>query len=114
MLRIEKLTYRIGRRILLDGAEAAINPGHRVGLVGRNGAGKTTVLRLITGQCQLIESGPWRRTAHLSASETRRTGQARHRGTTGDQGEGGQGGHHAAHLAVSNAGSRGVSAAWFT
>ncbi len=65
MLRIEKITYRIGRRILLDGAEAAINMGHRVGLVGRNGAGKTTLLRLITGELQLddgaIELPPrWR------------------------------------------------------
>ena len=49
MLRIENLTYRIGRRILLDRASAGINSGHRVGLVGRNGAGKTTLLRMITG-----------------------------------------------------------------
>jgi ATP-binding cassette subfamily F protein 3 len=49
MLRIEKLTYRIGSRVLLDQASAAINAGHRVGLVGRNGTGKTTLLRLITG-----------------------------------------------------------------
>ena len=49
MLRIEKLTYRIGRRILLDQASAGINAGHRVGLVGRNGTGKTTLLRIIIG-----------------------------------------------------------------
>ncbi|MGE5538965.1 MAG: ABC-F family ATP-binding cassette domain-containing protein [Gemmatimonas sp.] len=49
MLRIENLTYRIGPRVLLDGADAAINEGHRVGFVGRNGAGKTTLLRLIAG-----------------------------------------------------------------
>lgn len=49
MLRIENLTYRIGRRILIEQASVNINPGHRVGLVGRNGAGKTTLLHLITG-----------------------------------------------------------------
>jgi len=48
MLRIDNLTYRIGPRILLDQASAMINQGHRVGLVGRNGTGKTTLLRLIT------------------------------------------------------------------
>jgi ATP-binding cassette subfamily F protein 3 len=50
MLRIENLTYRIGKRVLFDRADVAINGGHRVGFVGRNGTGKTTLLRLITGQ----------------------------------------------------------------
>ena len=49
MLNIANLTYRIGARVLLDEASAAINAGHRVGLVGRNGTGKTTLLKLITG-----------------------------------------------------------------
>ena len=49
MLRIDNLTYRIGSRVLLDQTSAAINPGHRVGLVGRNGTGKTTLLKLVTG-----------------------------------------------------------------
>ncbi len=50
MLQINGLTYRIGSRVLLDQASATINAGHRVGLVGRNGTGKTTLFRLITGQ----------------------------------------------------------------
>ncbi|MDA0241292.1 MAG: ABC-F family ATP-binding cassette domain-containing protein, partial [Proteobacteria bacterium] len=49
MLKIQNLTYRIGGRLLLDEATASINSGHRVGLVGRNGTGKTTLLRLIFG-----------------------------------------------------------------
>ncbi len=49
MLRIDNLTYRIGPRVLLEKASVTINPGHRVGLVGRNGSGKTTLLRMITG-----------------------------------------------------------------
>ena len=52
MLRIENLTYRIGPRILLDQAKAVINPGHRVGFIGRNGVGKTTLFRLITGELE--------------------------------------------------------------
>ena len=55
MLSIEKLTYRIGPRVLLDQADAAINTGHRVGLVGRNGTGKTTLLRLIARQLDVDE-----------------------------------------------------------
>jgi ATP-binding cassette subfamily F protein 3 len=50
MLHINGLTYRIGARILLDDATVAIPSGHKVGLVGRNGIGKTTIVRLILGE----------------------------------------------------------------
>lgn len=50
MLRFNNLSYRIGGRVLLEGADASIAASHRVGLVGRNGAGKTTLLKLITGE----------------------------------------------------------------
>ena len=53
MLRMANLIYRIGARVLLDDASATINAGERVGLVGRNGTGKTTLLRLITGELDL-------------------------------------------------------------
>ncbi len=49
MLRIDNLTYRIGPRLLLEEVSASVNVGDRVGLVGRNGTGKTTLLRLICG-----------------------------------------------------------------
>jgi len=50
MLRFNHITYRIGARVLLDEAEATISPGHKVGMVGRNGTGKTTLLRIVTGE----------------------------------------------------------------
>ncbi|MCW5750933.1 MAG: ABC-F family ATP-binding cassette domain-containing protein [Alphaproteobacteria bacterium] len=56
MLKIASLTYRIGSRLLLDQAEARIPAGYRVGLIGRNGTGKTTLLRLIMGEAE-AESG---------------------------------------------------------
>ena len=56
MLRIENLTYRIGCRVLFDRAGMTVNPGWHVGFVGRNGVGKTTLLRLITGAVE-PESG---------------------------------------------------------
>ena len=55
MLQIENLTYRIGPRVLLDETSASIPAGHCVGLVGRNGTGKTTLLRLITHQIEVDE-----------------------------------------------------------
>jgi ATP-binding cassette subfamily F protein 3 len=50
MLTINDLTYRIGGRVLFDGASAQIGPRRRIGVVGRNGAGKSTLLRLIAGE----------------------------------------------------------------
>ncbi|WP_170393739.1 ABC-F family ATP-binding cassette domain-containing protein [Ruegeria arenilitoris] len=56
MLRIEDITYAVEGRPLFDGASATIPDGHKVGLVGRNGTGKTTLFRLIRGELAL-ESG---------------------------------------------------------
>ena len=49
MLRIRKLTYRIEGRTLIEGADATVQDGAKVGLVGRNGCGKTTLFNLICG-----------------------------------------------------------------
>jgi ATP-binding cassette subfamily F protein 3 len=47
MLEISDLTYRIGGRPLFESASAFIAEGWKVGLIGKNGTGKTTLLRLI-------------------------------------------------------------------
>ncbi len=47
MLEISDLTYRIGARLLFENANAFIAEGWKVGLVGRNGTVKSTLLRLI-------------------------------------------------------------------
>ncbi|MGH1349425.1 MAG: ABC-F family ATP-binding cassette domain-containing protein [Methyloligellaceae bacterium] len=50
MLHINDITYRIEGRLLLEKATTAIPSGHKVGIVGRNGTGKTTLLRLISSE----------------------------------------------------------------
>ena len=52
MLQIEDLVFRIDGKPLFNGAGVTINAGERIGLVGRNGTGKTTLLKLIDGELQ--------------------------------------------------------------
>src|SRR6266540_1794249 len=50
MITATDLELRAGARILLAGATLRVQPGDRIGLVGRNGAGKTTALRVLAGE----------------------------------------------------------------
>ena len=45
-----RLTY--GYQTLLDGVTLAVAAGEKVGMVGRNGCGKTSLLKILTGQNQ--------------------------------------------------------------
>ena len=47
MLEIRNLDYRVEARPLFEAASARIAAGWKVGLIGRNGTGKSTLLRLI-------------------------------------------------------------------
>ena len=53
MLQISDITYSVEGRPLFEGASATIPTGHKVGLVGQNGTGKTTLFRLIRGELAL-------------------------------------------------------------
>ncbi|GEA85112.1 ABC transporter ATP-binding protein [Cellulomonas gelida] len=50
VLDVEDVTLAFGGRTLLDGVTWRIGPGDRYGLVGVNGAGKTSLLRLLSGR----------------------------------------------------------------
>jgi ATP-binding cassette subfamily F protein 3 len=62
MLVIDDLTVRIAGRSLIDGASVTVPDGGRVGLVGRNGTGKSTLFRVIAG-----DLAPERGTLSVSA-----------------------------------------------
>ena len=53
MLAIKNITFRLEGRVLLNDATAMIPSGHKVGIVGRNGTGKTTLFKLIRGEWTL-------------------------------------------------------------
>ncbi|MEL6410099.1 MAG: ABC-F family ATP-binding cassette domain-containing protein [Pseudomonadota bacterium] len=53
MLRIENISCSVAGRPLIEQASAMIPDGHKVGIVGRNGTGKTTLFRLIRGELTL-------------------------------------------------------------
>lgn len=56
MIDINDITVRVGSKVLLDHASAHISDGQKVGLVGANGCGKSTLFRVLLGQ-QETETG---------------------------------------------------------
>ncbi len=52
MITLDQVTLRRGARVLLDQASVALNPGEKIGLIGRNGAGKSSLFALLTGRLQ--------------------------------------------------------------
>lgn len=51
MIIFSAITLRRGTHVLLEQANATVNSGQKVGLVGKNGTGKSTLLSLIKGEC---------------------------------------------------------------
>ncbi|MFO1278663.1 MAG: ATP-binding cassette domain-containing protein [Burkholderiaceae bacterium] len=49
MITLRNVVLRRGTKVLLDGASVTLNPGEKVGLVGRNGAGKSSLFALFNG-----------------------------------------------------------------
>ena len=49
MLQVHGLSVEVGARLVVDGAAFTVRAGDKVGLVGRNGAGKTSLVRVLAG-----------------------------------------------------------------
>lgn len=58
LLSLQQITLNLGGRPLLDGATLHIEAGERVCLVGRNGAGKSSLLRVMSGELQ-VDAGEY-------------------------------------------------------
>lgn len=60
LLRLEQLQLAYGPHVLLDGADLVLEKGERLALVGRNGTGKSTLLKLVAGEVQADGGSIWR------------------------------------------------------
>ncbi len=49
MITLKNLTLRRGAKVLLDSASVSLNPGEKIGLVRRDGAGKSSLFALLAG-----------------------------------------------------------------
>src|ERR1700761_3243103 len=52
MITLRNIQLRRGTKVVLDGVNVTVNPGEKVGLVGRNGAGKSSLFALLAGRLQ--------------------------------------------------------------
>ena len=52
LVTIKDLSIRFRGPLLLDGVSCQIDAGQRIGLLGRNGAGKTTFMRILRGDVE--------------------------------------------------------------
>ena len=68
LIRFDQVTLAFGDHVILRDADLAIEPGERVCLIGRNGAGKSTTLHLINGELD-YDRGEIVRSSNLVVSE---------------------------------------------
>ncbi len=52
MITIRDITLRRGTKVVLDSASVTLQPGEKIGLIGRNGAGKSSLFSLLAGRLQ--------------------------------------------------------------
>ncbi|MBS0571417.1 MAG: ATP-binding cassette domain-containing protein, partial [Proteobacteria bacterium] len=70
MIRFDHLTLRRGPQVLLENLDLALHAGWRVGITGRNGAGKSSLLALVAGELA-PDSGHFERPANWSMAWVR-------------------------------------------
>jgi len=61
LLKLEKCALQFGQQVLLDEVDLSISKGQRVCLVGRNGTGKSSLLKLLASEILPDQGNVWRR-----------------------------------------------------
>ena len=61
LIALNNVSIGFGGPLLLDGVSLRIEPGERIGLVGRNGSGKTTLMKILCDELNPLDARhPWR------------------------------------------------------
>ena len=60
LLTFDRLELAYGHHPLLDGASLVVEPGERIGLIGRNGTGKSSLLKIVAGESRPDAGEVWR------------------------------------------------------
>ncbi|MBS0497578.1 MAG: ATP-binding cassette domain-containing protein [Proteobacteria bacterium] len=60
LITLENACLAFGHHALLDHADLQLDPGERAGLIGRNGGGKSSLLRALAGEIKLDDGKLWR------------------------------------------------------
>ncbi|HMM47713.1 MAG TPA: ATP-binding cassette domain-containing protein [Thiobacillaceae bacterium] len=60
LLSFDRLELAYGHHPLLDGASLVVDSGDRIGLIGRNGTGKSSLLKILAGESQADAGEVWR------------------------------------------------------
>ena len=56
LVSVERASLALGTTLVLDDVSLGVSAGERIGVVGRNGGGKSTLLRVLTGR-QEVDAG---------------------------------------------------------
>ncbi len=59
LIRLQDLQLAVGRQVLFDHVDLTLKRGEKIGLVGRNGTGKSTLLRLLAGEAKPDAGEVW-------------------------------------------------------
>ncbi|HZR70603.1 MAG TPA: ATP-binding cassette domain-containing protein [Burkholderiales bacterium] len=68
LFQLSRVSLAFGHVPLLDHADLVVEPGERIGLIGRNGTGKTSLLKIVAGEARPDDGEVWRAPALKLAS----------------------------------------------
>src|SRR3546814_16419903 len=82
LISLNAVDYSVGGPLLLERVDLAIETGERIALIGRNGDGKSTLLRLLDGELK-PDDGEVRREGGVSVARREQAGPAAAAGNDG-------------------------------